>query len=423
MDNAKGIPLNCGSISGANTPTYIFKKPTFGGSKIQLNVQPFTRIVSAFSSGNIISYDATFLRSISATTVTDYATYITKDDDVQSVSVYSLNSGIILGTTLNGVASGVTSNTYQVVNTYLVATATEIPDCFSVINVGVETVAPATVDSFISYSGGTLAKHCYDTVNDRIAGKNPTVSKPIFSTLTHYGSPAYVRNTGCWAYDLDLTCISPWNSAGVQCMGGTLISPCHIAFANHYQISNGSKIRYVTLNNTIVEHTVIDQIVVANTDIQIGLLDSDVPSSISFAKILPSNWSSYLPNLYRNTQYNSSNGLPIMSLDYDKKASINELYYIADNSTAWIRFSSSGSSFHPFREGIIGGDSGSPSFLVINNQLVLILTWSSAAAGPFYGGAYVSLTNTAMNTLWTRNSRSGSSYTLTPIDLSGFTAF
>ena len=184
MDNAKGIPLNCGSISGANTPTYIFKKPTFGGSKIQLNVQPFTRIVSAFSSGNIISYDATFLRSISATTVTDYATYITKDDDVQSVSVYSLNSGIILGTTLNGVASGVTSNTYQVVNTYLVATATEIPDCFSVINVGVETVAPATVDSFISYSGGTLAKHCYDTVNDRIAGKNPTVSKPIFSTLT-----------------------------------------------------------------------------------------------------------------------------------------------------------------------------------------------------------------------------------------------
>jgi hypothetical protein len=416
MENAKGIPLNCGSISGANAPTYTFEKPTFGGSKVQLYIQPFNRITSSSSSGNITSYDGIFLRSISASTISDYDTFITKDEDVQSVSVYSLNSGIILGPNSN-LASGVSGGT-----TSLVATGIGIPNCFSLVGVTVSQVGPSTVDSFISYSSGTLAKHCYDTVSDRIVGKNPTVSKPIFSTLTHYGSPTYVRNTGCWAYDLDLTCISPWNSAGVQCMGGTLISPCHIAFANHYKISNGSKIRYVTSNNITVEKTVIDQIQ-AIDDTQIGILDSDVPSSISFAKILPSNWSSYLPNLYRNTQYNNSPGLPIICLDYDKKASIKELYYIADNSTAWVRFPRNNSSLYPFAEIIIGGDSGSPSFLVINNQLVLILIWSSNVAGRFYGGADVSFINDAMNTLWTRNSRSGSSYTLTPIDLNGFTTF
>jgi hypothetical protein len=416
MDNAKGIPLNCGSISGANTPKYIFKKPTFGGSKIQLSVQPFTRITSSSSAGNITSYDAIFLRSISASTITDYNTLINKDEDVQSVSIYSLNSGIILGSNSNlasGVSNGITS---------LVATGIGIPNCFSLVGVTVDQVGPSTVDSFISYSGGTLAKNCYDAINNRIVTKNPTTSKPIFSTLNH-ASSTYVRNTGCWAYDLDLTCISPWNTTGATCMGGTLISPCHIAFANHYQISNGAKIRYVTSNNVTVERTVIDQINAVD-DIQIGILDSDVPSSISFAKILPSNWSTYLPNLYRNTQYNSNSaGLPIMTLDYDKKASVMELHYIASNAGAYIRWPSQNSNFYPFLEMVIGGDSGSPSFLIINNQLVLILTWTGGIAGPFYGGIYVTPINTAMNTLWTRNGRSGGSYTVTPIDLTGFTPF
>ena len=72
---------------------------------------------------------------------------------------------------------------------------------------------------------------------------------------------------------------------------------------------------------------------------------------------------------------------------------------------------------------IIGGDSGSPSFLVINNQLVLITTWFSSIGGPFYGGSNINSINSSMNTLWTRNGRSGSSYTLTPINLIGFTIF
>jgi len=421
MDNAKGIPLKCGSISGANAPTYIFKKPTFGGSKIQLSVQPSTRITSSSSAGNITSYDATFLRSISAASITDYNTIVTKSDDIQSTSVYSLNSGVILGTISNGVASGVISG-LSTASTYLVATAVGIPNCFSVASVNIDQISSATIDSLVSYSNGTLAKNCYDAINNRITGKDPTVSKPIFSTLNHTSS-TYVRNTGCWAYDLDLTCISPWNSAGGVTMGGTLISPCHIAFANHYQISNGSKIRYITSNNVTVEKTVIDQINAVD-DIQIGILDSDVPSSISFAKILPSSWSTYLPNLYRNTRYNTNSaGLPIMTLDYDKKASIMELHYIPENAGAYIRWFSQNSNFYPFLEMVIGGDSGSPSFLIINNQLVLIVTWTSSIAGPFYGGIYVTPINTAMNTLWTRNSRSGNSYTLTPIDLSGFTPF
>ncbi|WAQ94057.1 hypothetical protein MAR_006528, partial [Mya arenaria] len=67
------------------------------------------------------------------------------------------------------------------------------------------------------------ANHTNHTIDDQ---------KKIF-TLQDHGHKRYVRNPHCWAYPLDLTCISPWNSNQGNRKAGTLITPRHAVWAKH----------------------------------------------------------------------------------------------------------------------------------------------------------------------------------------------
>ncbi len=71
--------------------------------------------------------------------------------------------------------------------------------------------------------------------DSRSAGKNPTNVLPLFENYLASGANGvFIRNTNCWAVDLDLTCCGPWNSYLGKKMAGTLISPRHVLFAAHY---------------------------------------------------------------------------------------------------------------------------------------------------------------------------------------------
>ena len=117
----------------------------------------------------------------------------------------------------------------------------------------------------------------------------------------------YIRNPDCWAHDLDLTCISPWNSQGHTRKAGVLISPRHAVWARHYNIKIGSTMRFVDRNNSVVDRKVVKSHAVPmpstvhgrgflhGYDIVVGLLDSDVPSTITFAKVLPKNFTLLMP--------------------------------------------------------------------------------------------------------------------------------
>jgi hypothetical protein len=105
----------------------------------------------------------------------------------------------------------------------------------------------------------------------------------------------YVRNTNCWAYGFDLTCIPVYNSyeAGSQ-MAGTLISPRHVMFAHHYYPPNGTELWFVANDNTVVSRVLSNSVQINLTDLQIGVLDSDVPTNlITFAKVLPASFTNY----------------------------------------------------------------------------------------------------------------------------------
>ena len=269
---------------------------------------------------------------------------------------------------------------------------------------------------FSDYASSSLAKSIISTMDSRISGKDPSTSKNIFS-LQNHANGIYTRNTQCWAHGLDLTCFSPWNSLGGPQRAGTLISPRHIICAEHYPLAVGTTIRFVRLDNTVVTKTITAIGDIYNTDIQIALLDSDVGPGISFAQILPENWYNYLPSLYSNQSLNINRdfALPALCLDQEEKALRLDLARISSSLRSTTYYKSLKLTDSAFYEDIIGGDSGSPSFLIINNQLVVLTVWTSSSLGTF-----ITQRKNAINTMM---SQLGGGYQLTEIDLSSFLSY
>lgn len=408
MNNAIGVPLNCGTFVGSGVPVYSFKKPSIGSDYFTIFAQSFIRTVSAATSGTITINDIQFIRSSGATTITDFnvsTQQLVPNNYITTIT--SSNSGIILAPNNLGIASGIATGT-----SVLVATASGDSSLFSSTSVNVVAISGTVNNTFSSYVSGSLAKSINDAVDSRISGKNPATAKNIFSTQNH-NTPSYIRNTGCWASDLNLTPISPWNSTGSNTRAGTLISPRHIIFAAHYPIDNNSSIRFIDSNNNIITRTMTNKLTHPSyspyyPDISIGILDSDVPNTVGFVKILPSNWSSYLPSL------DSKYRVPCLVIDQEEKALISELYSLTTSANFLIPTDSTRLSFY---ENIITGDSGNPAFLIINGELVIITVWTYGGSGAGTSIAYhKNAINTMMNTL-------GGGYSLTEVSLSGLNSY
>ncbi len=215
-------------------------------------------------------------------------------------------------------------------------------------------------------------------IDTRIATKNAAANKPIFSVQNHT-SGIYTRNLDCWASDLDLTCVSPWNSKGIYLRAGTLVTPRHCILAAHFQIQKGDSIRFVTKDNVTVRRKVIAHLInnvnnatTGNTympDMEIITLDSDVPSSITPCQFLPSNWKTYISN----------NGykIPVLYTDQQEKALVSEIDYI-DYTKLFRSLVPTLPNRLALNEAVVSGDSGNPEFLILNGKLVIIgcITWS-----------------------------------------------
>lgn len=407
MIDAVAIPLSCGKFIGANVPTYEFLKPSFGGDKFVISAAQQIRTISSTSSLSSTNKDLLYVSYSGASTITDYhinIDYLTPEYG-DNITIYSTNSGVILGPDNLGNSSGISTGS---------ATLIAISNgSFSSTKVNVISSSGVTSSGFSGYASGSLANYTSNAIDTRISGIiASTGTKYIFSTQNHSAS-TYIRNSGCWTSGLDLTCISPWNSDGVARKAGTLISPRHIIFAAHYQINNGSTIRFVDANNNVVTRTMTTKLTHPSyspyyPDITIGVLDSDVPASIGYARILPQNWANYLPSL------GSSYPIPCLMLDQEEKALVTELINLG---TYAIFDSPSDSKRLSFFEMLISGDSGDPIFLIINNQLVILTVATFGNAGMGTSILY------HKNTINSMMSSLGGGYSLSEIDLSSFSYF
>jgi hypothetical protein len=146
---------------------------------------------------------------------------------------------------------------------------------------------------------------------------------------------------------------------------------------------------------------------IGTTDLRIGVLNSDA-TGCSFAKVLPDDWATYIPN--------NGLGIPAIVLDQEEKALVDDVLSMSGPST-YFRVPTD-STRQEFYEAIISGDSGNPSFLVINGELVILTTWYNGGAGSGTSiTAYKTEIEAAMVAL------GGGYSTLTEVSLSGFNTY
>lgn len=260
-------------------------------------------------------------------------------------------------------------------------------------------------------------------IDSRIVGRNPTNALPLFDNyLANGANGVFIRNTNCWAADLDLTCCSPWNSNARNKKAGTLISPRHVLFVVHsyYTPPVGTTLYFIGKTNNIITRTLVTTIqhpacplppYGTYPDIAIGLLDSDVPTNIiSFAKVLPDNYATYLRN---------GNRLPAICFDQEEKARILDIFHVeimSGTRLESIAYSPLDGARLNLYEAFMPGDSGNPCLIFLRETPVLLTVWTAG----IYAGSGTSVTafKADINQLMFEL---GGNYQLTEIDLSDFT--
>ena len=250
-----------------------------------------------------------------------------------------------------------------------------------------------TVEFAVSQTGGqtknvwkryvvsSLAEHICNMIDSRITGV-PADVMPMWTEYP-FGTNG-VRNSQCWLTGIDLTCLSAFNSYGGNKKGGCLISQRHFAFATHYSLLVGNTVYFNDMNGVHYE-AVIDQIYVVNevydSDLSIARFSAPVPVIIKPAYVLPKNFQTYLPHI--PTSQTPSNYYPVAAFctnQYEEAIVQEYIYNILMAKVEWPSnphrcyktLEPTVTSRQPYSKDFITGDSGSPSCLIINNQLVFL---------------------------------------------------
>lgn len=230
-------------------------------------------------------------------------------------------------------------------------------------------------------------------------------------------NPIYIRNINCWAKDIDTSPISIWNNGGGYPVpehaggsGGTglLITRKHLIFAEHFHVKPGKKLIFVDMNNNVyirtllnVQHVLVyDPWLGANvgTDILVGVLDSDLPNSVSNIKILDPNIATRL------TSELVAKRMAVFLMNVERKVFVGELItnggflQISNNPTN----PSKRREFYPYNTtfgyAMNFGDSANTCSIVYKNKLVHVFHFRYPNSGPL-AYLYVNKINEAINSL------------------------
>lgn len=401
MTDSRNHPISCGLATTASFARAFAKRTVSARSfdivATQANRHTASEGQSAVTKDKDGGTEGTPLkkydRYTSASFVSDFAVSASyrQDGYLQPVSFSSSATGT-LGNPVNGLAAYVADGPCTLF-------ATSRDGETSAVLVTAESGGPTTTDIPDGWVSGTLAAHC----TDQIAGLASSGSE--LNVFAVANGATFVRNPSFWASGIDLSCASPWNSTGGSQRAGTLVSPRHVVFCEHasFYPANGATMYFVSAQGEVVTRT-LESTVFAAGDIRLGVLDSDVPASINFARVLPTDWTASLPGI------DSAFGLPVIVLNQQERAGISSLTNLATS-----RFGNSyPAGYADYYQNIVVGDSGNPVFLVIDNAPVLlgVLTFGGPGAG-YHIAHYTTEVNAAMTTL-------GGGYQLTAVDLSEF---
>ena len=222
-----------------------------------------------------------------------------------------------------------------------------------------------------------------------------------------------VWSTNFWlksAQGLSATAIGLSNYYGAQLLV-TMISPRHCLYANHAHLPPGRFIAaFLDTNNSVFWRTNVENIFVGN-DTSVGILDSDLPPSVGYLPVLPSNYTNYLP---------ANNLSSIQGIGMNQQMTL--FGQPMTLGTPFINWSPTNTA--PFglttnwNVLIVGGDSSDPEMLLIGNQLVLASHNFHSTDGPNYA-SQINLINQDMHYLSTNNGV-GTDYQITPFSMTNW---
>ena len=253
------------------------------------------------------------------------------------------------------------------------------------------------------------------SVDERLVGKTPSVALPMYNGYPMYG-PSLVNhiNTNCWAYGLDFSCASPWNTVYTSRLyPATAISRRHVILAAHLTPTDFQPLYgFRGTNNVFYTRSLVATNYIGN-DIVVGLLDSELPAAVNPAKILPADAPDYIK---------SGRGVPVIALDQYERVYVTDMSALYEfrkdtgvGDVDGVSFSRPNNvtrkAFNKFP--LQGGDSGDPCFAVISNNLVLL---SHLSLADWFGPSYATLKSqiqAAMDALCT-------GYSLEEYDLSTY---
>jgi len=188
--------------------------------------------------------------------------------------------------------------------------------------------------------------------------------------FTYYQPKAQSKWRNNWTQPLDFTGVS-WNDSRTA----TLISRSHVVMAAHYMRDSHTPVMFHDRSGKAYERYIVTTKVLSGVgDIGIGKLNMPLPKEI---------------HSYRLTNASdATKGRAVIITDQTMTASIHR---IGSSYANVIGF-----EYHPdldpmYRRNLIGGDSGNPTFLLKNGELLLLETHTGGGpgVGPFYGSPEV----------------------------------
>lgn len=222
----------------------------------------------------------------------------------------------------------------------------------------------------------TLLSVASRSIDDRIRDIDPLASIYRFFNFFPNGSNGVFQlNANFWARDLDLSCVSVWhngNDKGTK--AATLITRKHVVLAQHWW-NYGNGYTFCDTNGNVYVRFLSRSEKISD-DLRLGQLNEPLPDSFRPASVMSTNYVRYL---------SSGKYLPTLCLNQKKAATVLELenlncralelggiwhsQYGQNTMTNYVSMQR-----NVIRGATPGGDSGSPVFLVVGNELVLLFS-------------------------------------------------
>lgn len=274
----------------------------------------------------------------------------------------------------------------------------------------------STLVKFVGPAPGSFLAHCYSNI--LVAASNAAAQGKgmgLWLWPQGYGSgtnhvPATI-NTNCWVYGMgDFSCVSYHTDTRPDIAGGTyrplvMVTPRHAVCANHFKPLIGSNVYWVTKSGTVATNRV-ESYYNIRSDLTIARLERPFDTNqVGTATLLQNDFYHYV---YGSTNYpvHEMLGIPCLSFDCAERVRVNfwrptSLWYgpgWTDSIGRGYDYYAGGYSAYAYNPYVddedyhgpyrgngtaVGGDSGSPSFLIANGKCILLgCFYTAPGSGP-----------------------------------------